>query len=195
MKKQNFILLGLLFFSSILLSQRPLFGVSFCGGYKSNYQEQGVFFNTRLIDRVDINFGYSRGKFNGLGFSGGARCLFFNKKFQPFIGCSYSKNYGNTLNTKYQNLEAKYKISVNDFVYADGGVCFKYIPNAPENNFDFIFVLAASINYRYSLNSFTVSYVDGDYSDHAKSSIEKRVGNGIGGQFSIGFLVGKKTKK
>lgn len=192
MKKKHVIFSVLIFLNISIFSQRPLIGFSFCGGYKSNYQEQGVFLQARFIEKIDFHLGYSNGKFNGIGYSGGIKYLFLKKKFQPFIGGSYSRNFGNILKTKYQNLEAKYKIATNDFIYAEGGICLKHLPIAPENNFDFVFLLSVSINYRYSLSGINVSYVEGDYSPEAQKIIFNRAGNGIGGQISIGFLIGKK---
>ena len=192
--KTRLILIYILLFCFVKNDAQILIGAGYNRGYKSIYHEEGFFIETFIKNALNVNFGYSNGKYNGVGMSSEINYLLLKKNLRPFLGISYSNNNGREGNFKSDNLTGKYKISTNSFLHGKLGCSYLYFVKEPVNDLVIIVKLSTGISYRSSLSNINITYIEGDRLPNAESVIRKRVENGFGFYVSISILFGKNKK-
>jgi hypothetical protein len=179
----------------VLICQSSYIGFSFAGGYKSVYNEFGITFNSRLLNHIDFECGYAKGKFNGDGYCFGLSYAPINKRIQPFIGLQYLKNFGRKFDVSSNNYSTEFKTPTCEFLYGKIGIMYKLeMHETIVENMQGFFALTFS--YRYtSYENFKLKYIGGYYPFADENYLNRRIGNGYGASLSLIILFGKQKSK
>lgn len=166
------------------------FGCGFNIGYKSTFQEGGMFATLKLSDKVLTNVGFNKGRYLGYGLGSEVIIPLLRKEFYPFIGCAFSYNFGTDFDLGNSNELTFYRVESNFFIIPEVGVT-KKIKTSPDENNPLLDIesclISVHINYSSASNKTRLVYLSGDIPNSQEGIINDRISNGIG--VSISFIV------
>jgi len=166
-------------------------GIGMMFGSKSIYNQGGVFIYSRLFNHIDLDFGFTKGNYNGNGYSGGINFVPLKTKIQPFIGIQYSKHFGNSVfNVISNGNSTNFKINQVEFFHLKTGLMGHLHQNEDGKRHTLINL---TLSYRKTpYSEFRAYYIDGFLPYQDEEKLNSRIGDGLGISISIVLLLANR---
>lgn len=168
-------------------AQRIQLGGIAAVGSKSVYNEWGIGPLARFGNHVEVNLGFSYGRYNGVGFTTGLTYHVLKTRLSPFVGIEYSKSHGiGNITLHYNSYSSEIRIGTCEFLVPKVGLTLKVREENMIGSGEGFWTFCVS-NRQITYSSSPVRFLDANMPADEQNYFKQRVGSGWG--FFIGYTL------